>query len=231
MSDFSTRAADNVAALRRTGLLDSPPEDEFDKITALASRLLRVPVSLVSLVDAERQFFKSVRGLAEPWAARRETPLTHSFCQHVVMSDAPLQVNDAREDPLVRDNRAVEELGVIAYLGMPLRAAGGVTIGSLCAIDSKPRAWTSDDFATLRDLAMLADAQISLREELHTKVVALKDELVAALAPARALAAARAGEAALGADVLRDFAAIRDGMERQARLLDAFGVHSQIGQA
>ena len=73
-----------LAALWRTGLLDTPPEQVFDRLTRLVRRLLGTPVALVSLVDADRQFFKSAVGLPEPWAARRETPLSHSFCQHVV---------------------------------------------------------------------------------------------------------------------------------------------------
>ena len=79
-------------ALRRTGLLDTPPEEVFDRLTRLVRRLLGAPVVLVSLVDADRQFFKSALGLPEPWATRRETPLSHSFCQHVVATGAPLAV-------------------------------------------------------------------------------------------------------------------------------------------
>ncbi len=158
------RRAASVAALRRTGLLDAPPDEQFERVTAMVARLLRVPVALVSLVDADRQFFQSARGLEEPWATRRQTPLTHSFCSYVVASEAPLQVNDAREEVIFRDNPAVAELGVIAYLGMPLRTSGGTTIGSVCAIDSRPRQWTSDDFANLKDLAALAEVQLALRE-------------------------------------------------------------------
>ena len=73
-----------LAALQASGLLDSPPEAAFDRLTHLAVLLLNAPVALVSLVDDRRQFFKSQVGLAEPWASARETPLTHSFCQYVV---------------------------------------------------------------------------------------------------------------------------------------------------
>src|SRR5688500_4721081 len=92
---------ERLAALRRTGLMDGAPEERFDRLTRLAARTLRVPVALVSLVDDNRQFFKSCVGLTEPWASMRQTPLTHSFCQHAVMTGRPLIINDARADPLV----------------------------------------------------------------------------------------------------------------------------------
>lgn len=152
-----------LAALWRTGLLDTPPEEVFDRLTNLVRHLLKAPVALVSLVDADRQFFKSAAGLPEPWAARRETPLSHSFCQHVVATGAPLWVEDARDHPLVCDNLAVPELGVVAYLGMPLATADGLVLGALCAIDTEPREWTAEDAAALRDLAALAMSEVSLR--------------------------------------------------------------------
>lgn len=223
MSTFAEAAAENVAALRRTGLLDAPADEHFDKITTMVGRLLKVPVSLVSLVDADRQFFASARGVAEPWASRRETPLTHSFCQHVVLSDAPLQVNDARLDPLVRENPAVAELGVVAYLGMPLRTPARVTVGSLCAIDSRPREWTAEDLSTLHDLAQLADAQIALRGELRTALEEMAGTLGDVLAPARTLAEARAKDAALTEAVRADFATVREAIARHDALVARLG--------
>ncbi|MCB0188137.1 MAG: GAF domain-containing protein, partial [Caldilineaceae bacterium] len=100
-------AIERRQALLATGLLDSPPEAEFDRLTRLACRLLHVPVSLISLVDDQRQFFKSAQGLAEPWASRRETPLSHSFCKHVVLTDEPLVVSDARIDARLCENLAI----------------------------------------------------------------------------------------------------------------------------
>ena len=81
-----------LAALNRLNLLDSPSEAGFDRLTRVAARVLGAPVCLVSLVDARRQFFKSAHGLGGPAGEARETPLTHSFCQHVVTSGAPLVV-------------------------------------------------------------------------------------------------------------------------------------------
>ena len=96
-----------LEALRRTSLLDSPPEEAFDRLTRAATTVLRVPVALVSLVDSDRHFFKSQCGLSEPLASLRQNPLTHSFCKHAVGSREPLVVTDARADPVFgRDSTA-----------------------------------------------------------------------------------------------------------------------------
>jgi two-component system CheB/CheR fusion protein len=155
--------ASRLEALRSTGALDSPPEENFDRLTRLAARLLRCPVALVSLVDADRQFFKSCFGLPEPWQSRRQTPLSHSFCQHAVTSGQPLIIEDARRHPLVKDNGAVTDLGVIAYAGIPLRSASGEVLGSFCAIDTRPRQWTGDEIETLQALAGAVEAELELR--------------------------------------------------------------------
>lgn len=156
-----------LAALLQTGLLDTSAEQSFDLITALAAKALKVPVVLMSLVDADRQFFKSQCGLPQPWAERRETPLSHSFCQYVSMLGEALVVEDAREHPLVRENLAISEINVIAYAGMPLKTEDGFTLGSLCAIDTKPRRWTTNELDTLRELADQIMAEISLRRRVQ----------------------------------------------------------------
>jgi two-component sensor histidine kinase len=154
-----------LTALNDTGLLDSASENPFDRVTRLVRRLLSVPVGLVSLVDDKRQFFKSAQGLPEPWATQRETPLSHSFCQHVVNSGEALVVEDSRSHPIVSTNRAVTELGVIAYLGVPLTTPDGHVLGSLCAIDGATRRWSDDDIKTMRDLADIVMREIALRRE------------------------------------------------------------------
>jgi GAF domain len=159
-----TAAADDpqrLRALRATGLLDSPPEAAFDRLTDLVRRVLAVPVSLISLVDADRQFFKSQAGLLEPWASQRETPLSHSFCQFPVRSGEPLIIADAREHPELKDNPAVPDMSVIAYAGVPLITEDGFALGTLCAIDSRPRFWTAEQVALLSDLAQLTVTEIS----------------------------------------------------------------------
>ncbi|HTZ69938.1 MAG TPA: PAS domain-containing protein [Acetobacteraceae bacterium] len=154
-------AADRrLLALSATGLLDSPAEPRFDRLTRLAAASVGAPVALISLVDADRQFFKSAVGLAEPWASLRETKLTHSFCRHVMESGAPLMVNDSRAHALVAGNPAIEELGVAACLGVPLQDRDGHVLGSLCAIDAVPRTWQARDLALLQGLAELVEDEI-----------------------------------------------------------------------
>lgn len=155
-----------LACLHRLGLLDSPAEPAFDRLTRLVTRLLGVPVSLVSLVDVDRQFFKRSVGLPEPWAFRRETPLSHSFCQYVVETGEPLIVPDALSDPLVCTNLAISDLHVQAYLGVPLSTTDGMVLGSLCAIDTAPRVWEPDAIELICDLAVAAVAEIELRRDI-----------------------------------------------------------------
>jgi PAS domain S-box-containing protein len=159
---------ERLAALRDTGLLDSMAEEAFDRITRLASRVLGAPVTLVSLVDGNRQFFKSQVGLGEPWASRRETPLSHSFCQHVVATTKPLVVEDASTNPDLAHNLAIRDLNVVAYIGVPIRDSNGQVLGSFCAIDSAPRQWTEDDVQVLSDLAQSVMVEIARREALAT---------------------------------------------------------------
>lgn len=157
------RNVNRLAAVQRVGLLDTPPEDTFDRLTNLARRILKVPVAYVSLVDKDRQFFKSCVGLPEPWAARRETPLSHSFCKHVVASGTPLVVDDARRHPALAGNPAIQDLKIAAYAGIPLQTSDGHTIGSFCAVDTQARTWTFDDIEILKDLAAIVMGDIELR--------------------------------------------------------------------
>jgi CheY-like chemotaxis protein len=156
---------DRLAALEGTGLLDSPTSEPFETLTRVTASLLSVRVALVSLVDGERQFFKSSIGLPEPWASRRETRLTHSFCQWVVSDYAALVVDDAHTHPVLRDNRALHELGVVAYAGMPITSNSGEAIGSFCAIDSKARHWSEEETSLLRALTSVANALIAIAED------------------------------------------------------------------
>ncbi len=147
---------DRLATLRATGLLGEDLDSGLDMLTKIAANLLDTPVALC-LVDKNRQYFKSHLGLAEPWATRRETPLSHSFCQWVVSSEEPLIVEDARRHPVLKENLAIRDLGVISYAGTPVGGLSGQVLGSMCAVDSKPRRWTEDEIAVLRNLSDTID--------------------------------------------------------------------------
>jgi two-component system, cell cycle sensor histidine kinase and response regulator CckA len=158
-----TDARERLAAVTRTALLDTSPEEAFDRLTRMAARLLGAPVSLITLVAEDRQFFKSATGLPEPWASRRGSPLTHSFCRHVAVSGEALVVEDTRRHPLLRSNPAVRELGWIAYAGVPLVTRQGHVVGAFSVVDGMPRLWSERDVGLLRDLAACAASEIELR--------------------------------------------------------------------
>ena len=168
MSDLLAivRNLNRLAAVHRAALLDTPPEEPFDRYTRLATRIFKTPVALVSIVDADRQFFKSAIGLPEPWQSRRETPLSHSFCKHAVASQEPLVIGDARKDPVYRDNPAVHDLQIIAYDGVPLIVSGHA-LGAFCVIDTEPHPWSYDEVRVLRDLAECVIHEIDLRSQLR----------------------------------------------------------------
>ncbi len=163
--------ADEVAAdpqrlrvLGELGLLDRRDDDPFDRLTDLVRRLLDVPVALVTFVDAYQQMFAGMTGLPEQIANEGCTPLSYSFCKHVVADDEPLEVPDAREVPHLLANPAVCEFGIRAYLGVPLRAPSGHTLGALCAVDMKPRRWDDRDRRALADVASMVVSEIAARQ-------------------------------------------------------------------
>jgi signal transduction histidine kinase len=150
------------------GLVDAPPEPAFDNITALAASIFAAPSAVVSIVEPERdrQYFKSQRGVPEPWASMRQTPLSHSFCNHVVRLRGPLVVENAPEHPLVRGNPGIAALGITAYLGVPINDPAGHPVGALCVVDRKPRRWTEADVTTLAQLAACVSDAIHLKAEI-----------------------------------------------------------------
>lgn len=138
-------------------------DERMDEFAEWVRIDLRVPVALVSIVRPDSQVFPGMAGLPEPWASRRSTPLTHSFCQHVVLTAEPLAITDAREHPRIRHNLAIDDLGVVAYAGMPLTDGDGNVLGSLCAIDTTARRWTSAEIDTLGRIARACSTEIRLR--------------------------------------------------------------------
>ncbi|MEV5676337.1 MULTISPECIES: GAF domain-containing SpoIIE family protein phosphatase [unclassified Streptomyces] len=151
-----------LEALRLAGLT-AAADPGMDRFARLVTRVLRVPVSLVSLLEADRQVFPGMVGLSGIWAARRETPLSHSFCQHVVADGKPLILSDTRSSPRTCDSLAIPDLQVVAYAGMPLTDADGRVLGSLCAIDHEPREWTADELRDLEDLTAACSMELRLR--------------------------------------------------------------------
>lgn len=152
-----------LSALDELQLLDTPPEERFDRLTRLASRTFNVPISLVTLVDRERQWFKSRQGLDAP-----ETARCISFCGHAILSDETFIIENALNDDRFADNPLVTGAPNIRfYAGAPLRDRHGHRVGTLCIIDEKPRPFSDDDNATLRDLADLVEREFGFGELGH----------------------------------------------------------------
>ena len=152
-----------LEAVRRTGLVDGPQDPGLETLAQLCAKVLGVPIALITLITSDRQFFAASCGLPEPWGGERQTRLTHSFCQHVVVSRQPFVVSDARKHPLVQENLAIRDLGVVAYAGIPLVGPDEEVLGTFCAIDNQPRAWARSDLDVLRHFAASAIEHIQGR--------------------------------------------------------------------
>lgn len=161
---------DRIQALRRYAILDTPPEPAFDRIISLVARLLKVPIATVTLVDEHRQWFKAYCGLDES-----ETDRDIAFCSHAILQDEMLIVPDTHKDPRFVNNPLVTGKPYIRfYAGMPLKGYNGSNIGVLCAIDTVPREFSSEQQAILEDLAEIVN------EELRFRLATLEKNLLAA---------------------------------------------------
>ena len=146
-----------VDTLRALNILDTAPEERFDRLTRLAKRLFGVPIALVSLIDTNRQWFKSRQGLEVA-----ETPRDMSFCGHAILEDDILLIPDAALDDRFSDNPLViGEPHIRFYAGCPLRVSNGSKLGTLCLIDKNEREFGEEDKALLRDLARMAEQEIA----------------------------------------------------------------------
>lgn len=165
--------AERNSSLKALKILETPLEERFERVTRLASRLLDVPITAISFLDGNRQWFKSIQGLNVD-----ETPRDISFCGHAVMGEGIFIVEDASKDERFHDNPLVVDApGIRFYAGQPLKSADGKIIGTLCVIDKRPRRLTPNQIEDLKDLAamveieikskQLAVAQILMNEELN----------------------------------------------------------------
>lgn len=149
---------ERVQALRELLLLDTPPEERFDRLVRFAAEQFDCPIALVSLVDADRQWFKARVGLDAC-----ETGRDISFCGHAILAgDEPLVVEDALQDSRFADNPLVlGEPRIRFYAGAPLLAPGGQAIGTLCLIDKRPRTLDGVDLAVLRAVRQLVQEELT----------------------------------------------------------------------
>ncbi len=151
--------AARLAALYRYDVLDTEPEEAFERITRLVKSVLQMPMAVVSLVDRDRQWFKSRQGVAAS-----ETPRDISFCTHTITETQPLIVPDALADPRFRESPIVRgEPHIRFYAGVPLRTRDGYNLGALCSMDTRARELSCEQLDLLQDLAQLVVDELELR--------------------------------------------------------------------
>ncbi|WP_426357897.1 sensor domain-containing diguanylate cyclase [Pseudocolwellia sp. HL-MZ19] len=154
-------------ALKCLGILDTPAQEHFDRITQMAKRLFDVPISSISLIDEDRQWFKSKVGLEAS-----ETPRDISFCGHTILNDETFIIEDASKDERFVANPLVAgEPFIKFYAGHPLKTRDGYSLGTLCILDLKPRTLSNEDILTLKDLTSIVE------DELNALKMAASDEL------------------------------------------------------
>lgn len=160
--------SDRLAALYELKILDTQPEERFDRIVRLTSQLFSTPIAYIALLDAERQWFKASLGLEQ-----KQTPRNISFCNHTIQQDRPLVVPDAVQDERFADSPLVTKAPSIRfYAGVPLSTAEGFNVGTLCVSDTTPRQLKPWQLKILKDLANLAEDQLTLLDiyELEKKI-------------------------------------------------------------
>jgi nitrogen-specific signal transduction histidine kinase len=153
-----------LKAVKKTSLINSLEEESFDRLTRLASKLLKTPISFVTLLEKDRDFVKSHYGLPTPLSQSREITAHPSFCQHIVDSGQPLVLEDARDSEIFKYFPSVQHLGVVAYAGIPLITQQGYVLGTCCVVDYKKRIWTDDELEILLELSKSVLTEIELRE-------------------------------------------------------------------
>ncbi len=173
-----------LASIRRHRLLETPRDHILDRAGHLARRLLDTPVALVTVVTAEAYHLVGAAGLREPYAATRRAPLSHSYCHLVVRDDAPVAIENAHAAPGAPEAPATHELGIGAYLGVPLRDADGQVLGAFCVIDEAPRAWQPEDLRALEELSLFVRSELLLRDHLDQveRTMQARDDLVRTVA-------------------------------------------------
>ena len=179
--------ARRLAAVHATELLDTEPEEAFDRLTTLAARLLRAPLAFITIVDEQRSFWKSCIGLDVSDLADRRLPVGESLCQHGIRLPGPFVVNDARDDEWTKHTTPVVTLGVAAWASVPVVAPGGEVLGSFCVGDYRPRVWTVEEVEVLETFGDAISAEIALRDAVAS-ATALARALQATLMPAAATA-------------------------------------------
>jgi GAF domain-containing protein len=172
--EHGVREPTRLAALQRSGLMGTGPEDAFDRLLELAAVLTEAPRACITLVDGTHTMALSAVG--HPLGLTLVAPIEFSFCRFVVASGSPLVVDDARHDPRTAGDSAIEAFDAGAWAGYPIGDAGGNVLGTLCAMDPLAHQWTSRDLQVLATLAMAVSTEIALRQA-RSEVLAARWEV------------------------------------------------------
>lgn len=164
---------ERLDAVRATGLLDSPSELFFDRLIRLAAEIVRAPAAFLSLVDEERDFYKSSFGFDEEFSKKREVR-GETFCHHTLLSGGRLVVDDTRQDPRFRHIPTIKSLGVESYVGIVL-SVNEHPVGAFCVIDHRPRRWLPKEVESIAVLARAANGEIAARARARTPPTARAD--------------------------------------------------------
>jgi GAF domain-containing protein len=159
----SLNVHDEATKASLADLLDPAFEAAYDRLTQLATKLLRAPVALVSVASADDQFFKSFVGIGKEWTEHRVAPQSPSYCRHVVNTGDILNIEDASADEQLKNDPVTKQMGVVAYLGIPMKLQNGVTLGSFCVIDIVPRKWSQEDISIMQELNEALMREVELR--------------------------------------------------------------------
>ncbi|HTE17906.1 MAG TPA: GAF domain-containing sensor histidine kinase [Armatimonadota bacterium] len=172
-----------LALLTATGLLDTPPEEAFDRLTRLAAEFLDAPLAQVNLVDGQRQFSKSSH-VPDGWPEDPNTPLADCYCKWAVAERRPVIISDARTDPRVCDTAPLRDMNLVSYLGIPLILTTGDVLGTLCVAGFHAREWTERDIRVLTDLSASAanEMEMRLNAAARRELARMKDEFVSIVA-------------------------------------------------
>ena len=172
---------ERIAELRALRILDTPPEERFDRLVQLAAHLFGVPIAYIAMVDSDRQWFKSKCGLTDDQTGR-----DISFCGHAILNKEPLVINDATKDERFADNPlVVGEPHVRLYVGCPLRGPNGHNVGTICIVDNKPREINDSDIETLKRLGAMAERELDLLDLVGTQQRLIKAQRLALTAQER----------------------------------------------
>ncbi len=155
-----------VQAVHNTGLMDAGRQAAFDRLAQLAARIVDAPLTIVSLVGAEKQYFVADYGLPSPFKESRELPIDSSICRYTLEGESIISSN-ALNDPLLKFHPSTGPWGIVALVVIPLINPDGQVLGTFCAIDSKEREWTDHEIDVMRELTLSVMTEINLRDQLQ----------------------------------------------------------------